>query len=139
MPTNPIFRFFLRLIAVGCVASLAIAQIPMHAVDGSGTGYIIAAAGARYDSGIQTMPTVATVLTPKTTAVQLLFCANTNSSAQAVTVTDNQVTPKTYFPGVALPANSATLLAASPVGLPMQGIKWSAATSGINCQVVGVQ
>jgi hypothetical protein len=130
-----------RVLILGLVFSFTgLAQIPVKITDGSTNERITAAAGKSYDSTITTLTNSAVVLTGTKTYVQLIFCANTTAGAVTLTITDNQGSPATYFPAVSLPANSVTALYNSPIGLPMQGIKWNAsANNSVNCQLVGVQ
>jgi hypothetical protein len=105
-----------------------------------GDELILGAAGIPYDSGIQTITTTPTVLTSLTTRTQIIFCENHTGGTVTVTITDNQGSPMTYYGAIAIPANTATMLQATAIGLPMKGIKWSVgANASINCQVTGVQ
>lgn len=132
-------KYKMIVIAV-LLAVIAMAQLPVKQVDGTGTFVKNGAAGREVTYGMQLVPTSSTAVTSTTTKVQVIFCANTTGGAVTLTITDNQGSPVTYYPAVSLPANSATLLH-SGVGLTFtSGIKWSAGTvSAVYCQIEGVQ
>jgi hypothetical protein len=92
-----------------------------------------------YDSGIVTMPATSTAVTTTATCVNAVLFVNTTSSAQAVTLTDNQGTPVAYLSSFQIPANS-TLVYDLHYAKLASGIKWQATNaSSVNAQIVGYQ
>jgi hypothetical protein len=92
-----------------------------------------------FDSGMNTLPTTATAVTTTSTCVNAIVFVNTTSSAQAVSITDNQGTPMTYLSSFQIPANSTFIYDLQFVKMA-SGIKWSAANaSAVNAQIIGIQ
>lgn len=88
-----------------------------------------------------TVPNTLTVVTTKTTYVQLIVCSATSTSTLLITDTAGNV----YFPTIAVTANQATVLFTAygfggTSGLKMVGIKWQAGGANVvNCQLQGYQ
>lgn len=130
----------MRLVCGLMVAGLLMAQIPVKLVDGLSNEQMLGAPGRRVIYTMQTVPNSTTALTTSTIKVVTLFCNNYTGSAATLTITDNQASPKTFYPAVELPANSVSMLVAQSGLTFTSGLKWAAGTSNaIQCQVEGVQ
>lgn len=113
------------------------AQAPVKIVDGRSLAVNLGPAGTPIVYAMQLVPNSATAVTSTVTYVQLIVCANTSASEVTILLTNTAGTA--YYPTVALPANSATVLHAG-VGMYMNGIKWTAGTASVlYCQIQGVQ
>lgn len=134
-------KVIVGLIGILVLAALSWSQAPVKLVNGLGIERHVAATGSIYDTGITTLTDSAAAVTSTTTYVQFIHCANIDSVARTVTISDNQVTPKVYFNAVSIPANGVMTANFSTTGISMSGgIKWNAsAGSAVNCQISGVQ
>lgn len=108
-------------------------------VDGNGNEYILAAAGAKYNSGLTTVSASLTAVTSTTTKVQIIHCTNTTGSAATLTVANGAGTE--YFTTVSVAANSVMVVHYGTVGLTYTGgVKLQSGTaSALKCQIEGVQ
>ena len=134
-------QIFIGLAIIIVAAALSWSQAPVKLVNGLGIERHVAATGSVYDTGITTLTNSAVAVTAATTYVQFIHCANIDSVARTVTISDNQGTPKVYFNAVSIPANGVMTANFSATGIAMSaGIKWNAsANSAVNCQISGVQ
>lgn len=122
------------------VALVALAQMPVKPVDGNHNELRLAAAGPVYSTGMIVVPASDTLLTATTTKIQAIHCGNNTAGAVTLTISDNQVTPRNYFPAVSVAANSSLLVQYGTLGMPYAGIRWAAGSSNaIYCHIVGVQ
>lgn len=98
-----------------------------------------ACAGANYDSGLLTLPTVSTSVTATNTCVNAIGLMNITSSAQTCTVTDGQGTPVTVLSGYVIPANSTARFQFDGTKF-LGGVKWSCTNaSSVTGYVRGTQ
>lgn len=124
---------------LGCI-SLALAQMPVKPVDGYGNEQMIGAPGRRVIYALQAVPASSTVVVSSSIKVVTLFCNNSTAGAVTLTITNNESSPKTYYPAVSVAANSVNMLVAQSGLSFVDGIKWSAsAGTSIYCQIEGVQ
>ena len=124
---------------LGCI-SLALAQMPVKPVDGYGNEQMLGAPGRRVIYALQAVPNSSTAIVSSSIKVVTLFCNNATAGAVTLTITDNQGSPVTYYPGVSIAANSVNMLVAQSGLSFTDGIKWSAsASNSIYCQIEGVQ
>ena len=113
--------------------------MPVKPVNGAGAELIIAAGGQSVDSGLQAITTGGITMFSSTTTVQFIHCLAT--TATTLTITDKSGTPVTYFPAVAMAANSVMIASYGTIGMSFNaGLIISAgANSAISCRAVGVQ
>ncbi|HEX2712013.1 MAG TPA: hypothetical protein VHM88_07295 [Candidatus Acidoferrales bacterium] len=92
-----------------------------------------------YDSGITTVPTTEAAATTSATCVQAIYVNNLTSSAQTLSIKDNQGTPVVYVNAFSLPANSNMLLTFGGIKFS-GGVRWVATNaSSVNAQILGYQ
>lgn len=129
-----------KVMACLLAAIALMAQVPVKIVDGLGNEQRIGASGVATVYLMQAVPNSNTALASSTIKVQTILCNNQTASAATLTITDNDASPRTYYPAVSLAANSVTLLYAGTGFTMTGGIKWQAsAATTIYCQIEGVQ
>ncbi len=130
----------MKILIALLMSIVMMAQPSVKPVDGLGNEQMIGPGGRRVIATMQTVPDSSTAIFTSTIKVVTLFCNNTTGTAASLTITDNQASPKTFFPAVSVAANSAMLLIAASGLTFTTGMKWSSGTtSALQCQVEGVQ